>query len=331
MAMLEDLVELYPFSTPLHVSYAYALKKFKPEKYEGYIAKASIHTPNRSFLYKVIHNISDFENSVNTFRAPEVEDVDINQVNSSQSEFTLVEAEDSSTISTSDDAEISTLNSSEQEAQWTPFEDGEIIEESDDRMDNAEGSQYKDPVFTIEPPAEEDGQNHTEIAEANFTDGESSFIIDVEGIEELKPVDERTGVKESEEAIEDVSKQEEPLNKNPQKNEFHNTIETVIPDFEHPAYDNTFHNIASVALLETKTGGNTPAQNEIIGNIASTDYFVFDQSVVDPLQSESPEQMKGIAGRIQNRINESGEETLTRYDDDKMPFSFLWWLDKTRK
>ncbi|MBC7914658.1 MAG: hypothetical protein H7Y07_11125, partial [Pyrinomonadaceae bacterium] len=65
MAMLEDLVVLYPFSIPLHVSYAFALKKFKPEKYESYISKAALYTPDRTLLNKIIKHISDFENDEN--------------------------------------------------------------------------------------------------------------------------------------------------------------------------------------------------------------------------------------------------------------------------
>ncbi|MGV3509159.1 MAG: hypothetical protein ACO1N7_07715, partial [Sphingobacteriaceae bacterium] len=63
MTMLEDLVELYPFSYPLHISYAYALNKFKPDRFDDYIAKAAIYTPDRKLLYKVLNDIDGFENS----------------------------------------------------------------------------------------------------------------------------------------------------------------------------------------------------------------------------------------------------------------------------
>src|SRR5690606_13358056 len=82
--------------------------------------------------------------------------------------------------------------------------------------------------------------------------------------------------------------------------------------------------------LGSEPSENAPAQNEIIGSIASTDYFVFDKSAIDPLKENN---FHLIAEPVEGQDFPSPlhKEEVAKYDDDKMPFSFLWWLNKTRK
>ncbi len=87
------------------------------------------------------------------------------------------------------------------------------------------------------------------------------------------------------------------------------------------------------------------AEKLIVGNIAATDYFVFDRAVgdrrqnlpidkqVEPVENESAastldavnEQANGTA------TPEAENQEVSKYNDDKMPYTFMWWLDKTRK
>ena len=101
------------------------------------------------------------------------------------------------------------------------------------------------------------------------------------------------------------------------------------------------------------------AEKLILNNIASTDFFVFDRafgerkdgetklSESQPLPAEVPEPIvvssfetaapvaaiKNQPGSIET--NNAGKadpyESVSKYHDEKMPYSFMWWLDKTRK
>jgi hypothetical protein len=76
-------------------------------------------------------------------------------------------------------------------------------------------------------------------------------------------------------------------------------------------------------------------QQLIIENIAANNYFVFDSAFIDrnrivvnaekdkAAEPETPFKNDALAVNTE-------EGQVTRYHDDKMPYSFLWWLDKTR-
>jgi hypothetical protein len=76
-------------------------------------------------------------------------------------------------------------------------------------------------------------------------------------------------------------------------------------------------------------------QQLIIENIAANDYFVFDKAFTERNQIE-PEPYKAPfaakpAPPLKKAVQQVPEEGgMTRYHDDKMPYSFMWWLDKTR-
>lgn len=53
-------------------------------------------------------------------------------------------------------------------------------------------------------------------------------------------------------------------------------------------------------------------QNLIIENIASADFFALEDQIADS-------------------NTETASQELSRYDDEQLPYTFLWWLNKTRK
>jgi hypothetical protein len=463
MAMLEDLLELYPFSTPLHLSYAYALKKFKPEKYEDYLSRAAIYTPDRSLLYKVINNTDGFENKIvdssnvipqlipdedvttsekqeiivsdetgfdnDTFnndedavlnaeeaiQIPEGSQVDQIEETEQISETNLNEeltlqtddtndsesypqtiADENSTTEEDEDVEViqdEQAVDNEVQNQWTEIEEqtdenedntelvvsddevavaeseeSAVFEETEHEIDRIEGvslpadnNDTNDlPVSdeAAEPEVEEiEDFDHTEVSEADFecpAQADEETLAEQEKEEDIAA--QETGLEDTaqeiSEPIEEVStlsnvkeefeKPEVETEIEPSKEiiesrfvftaqEFHNTIETVIPDFEYPEYQDDFDVLPEPISAEAEVQESieyAPAQNEIVGNIASTDYFVFDKSAIDPLLKEEivPEPAVEV-----NSNEAEPEQALAQYDDDKLPFSFLWWLNKTRK
>jgi len=81
-------------------------------------------------------------------------------------------------------------------------------------------------------------------------------------------------------------------------------------------------------------------QQLIIENIAANDYFVFDKAFRDRNQTEpeaietepaiEPVAKPAEPAKPAAKPPVPEEGGVTRYHDDKMPYSFMWWLDKTR-
>lgn len=95
---------------------------------------------------------------------------------------------------------------------------------------------------------------------------------------------------------------------------------------------------------------NDEAEKLMLSNIAATDFFVFDHALSErikagddvretPLSSPAAQAESAPISAPQNTAPATGQpatekheyERVTKYFDEKMPYSFMWWLDKTRK
>lgn len=81
------------------------------------------------------------------------------------------------------------------------------------------------------------------------------------------------------------------------------------------------------------------AEKDMLSSIASIDYFTFNnkfgqnQTQLPNLGEKAAENPKGDSENSENSIIlvEKEPETVSKYHDEKMPYTFMWWLDKTRK
>lgn len=98
-------------------------------------------------------------------------------------------------------------------------------------------------------------------------------------------------------------------------------------DYQQPATEQTVPTPAPV--IET-------LEDNFVENIAATDFFTFEEKfIADDTQNNS----KAIsapaapAWKDQQQANPGEKDTseITNYDDDTLPYTFLWWLAKTRK
>jgi hypothetical protein len=86
-------------------------------------------------------------------------------------------------------------------------------------------------------------------------------------------------------------------------------------------------------------GINLESEEWIIGSIAGSDYFTFDNSVADQKnngQAENTETVypapePAIASEEYVTADTENHQDVSKYNDEKMPYTFMWWLDKTRK
>ena len=80
-----------------------------------------------------------------------------------------------------------------------------------------------------------------------------------------------------------------------------------------------------------------PGIEELIPeSLAGSDYFVFERSEQITQQAEAEESPVAEEPVLTETVNEfkTAEPDTThvsKYHDDKMPYTFMWWLDKTRK
>ncbi|MBT2563273.1 hypothetical protein J7E50_00540 [Pedobacter sp. ISL-68] len=68
-----------------------------------------------------------------------------------------------------------------------------------------------------------------------------------------------------------------------------------------------------------------PADNDsFIESVAATDFFAFEQKLSTDVVTTAPE--------IETVVPDEPERNfVSQYNDDKLPYTFLWWLAKTRK
>lgn len=68
----------------------------------------------------------------------------------------------------------------------------------------------------------------------------------------------------------------------------------------------------------------------ILGGIVNTDYLSFDKKL-DELRNTAPAETTKAAAPQPQTAPPAETQEVSRYDDDKMPYTFMWWLNKTRK
>lgn len=86
------------------------------------------------------------------------------------------------------------------------------------------------------------------------------------------------------------------------------------------------------AESETTQSADDETERLIIGNIASADYFMFDKSVADTRgEDKSAAIAEPAEVKEEAPATKPAPEVISKYNDEKMPYTFMWWLDKTRK
>jgi hypothetical protein len=67
-------------------------------------------------------------------------------------------------------------------------------------------------------------------------------------------------------------------------------------------------------------------------SIASSDFFAFESNFSpEPAEQPAAQEVPVIEEHDERAAAESVRKQVSNYHDDKLPYTFLWWLDKTRK
>ena len=120
--------------------------------------------------------------------------------------------------------------------------------------------------------------------------------------------------------------------------------EEIVPEIAAAVKDEVFHE----APVDEKPGEieyEVTAQDKdkeldelITGSLVGTDYFVFEKAEPVP-PPPKPVENEVFASEPETRhepiaaqpVLEADTNNVSKYHDEKMPYSFMWWLDKTRK
>jgi hypothetical protein len=91
-------------------------------------------------------------------------------------------------------------------------------------------------------------------------------------------------------------------------------------------HDQTYDEIVGIEEINTGPGHHAADDEEklIVENINGTDFFKFDESFGQHAQDEEKKEEPAVSP-----VSEQRE--VSKYNDDKMPYTFMWWLDKTRR
>jgi len=104
------------------------------------------------------------------------------------------------------------------------------------------------------------------------------------------------------------------------------TVADLPPIEAEPQKEGTLFNDRKVDL-------NDDTEKLILNNIAATDFFVFDRALGGRMRPDIATEQHTIAPvKVEPIAAEAApQQNVSRYHDEKMPYSFMWWLDKTRK
>ncbi|HWZ15380.1 MAG TPA: hypothetical protein VNW95_09100 [Mucilaginibacter sp.] len=92
--------------------------------------------------------------------------------------------------------------------------------------------------------------------------------------------------------------------------------------------DETYEEIVGIEDINTQSAPAAAVEEEkiIAEDVTSGDFFTLDKAFGDHEPAAETEEPQGEASGP-----EVGQHDLSKYNDDKMPYTFMWWLDKTRR
>ncbi|RQO72342.1 hypothetical protein DBR43_14150 [Pedobacter sp. KBW06] len=95
--------------------------------------------------------------------------------------------------------------------------------------------------------------------------------------------------------------------------------------------DEVYTTAAAEIETESTSDQEKVADDFVLENIVSTDFFAFQENFSpEPAPEELPEESTDL-GALQEGEQKEEPVVISKYDDDQLPYTFLWWLHKTRK
>lgn len=93
-----------------------------------------------------------------------------------------------------------------------------------------------------------------------------------------------------------------------------------------------FDEISEVDISEYNQESREKREDDLVlENIVATDFFAFQENFKVEPAPETPEVTQIEEYQETESVEEDDTIVISKYDDDQLPYTFLWWLAKTRK
>ena len=175
-------------------------------------------------------------------------------------------------------------------------------------------------------------ENKVQQSEEHSTENEQFF----DKIEEVNPPLANPDWRDEQETFDEIAEVELPRQ---QKADTDYKQELVQDDetFEEIAEIDSSAYLTSPTVAEEKV--DTPSQSAeellpdelAIENIVATDFFAFEERFQSEQVTEDQKITDLTVTQPEEYNQEAEDQTVSKYNDDKLPYTFLWWLAKTRK
>jgi hypothetical protein len=330
MNQLQALVDRFPQMGLLHALQA---------RYSGdtvHLSRAAAGFADSAVLQKIV---------LRTSGLPAVNDAQIILKNNDQNTDAVEEAQpQSSEAVTSDVIEAEPVETVSEQENVTTLEPALDVTDVTSEAQPVEEAVAEEQVLepTPEPEAQPDEPVKENAVEENVTASEPTADPNV-AINEEQPIEEAVAIAEepaSETVTELETRLDEPVNNDAVPADL--PVAEPTPVTEEDSQLTTDAEVANEGkaehVAELPVAAPAPlaeTQQLIMENIAASNYFVFDTAFIDRNKIVVDETKEEVAEPEPTEPEEASasntdEGQVTRYHDDKMPYSFLWWLDKTR-
>ncbi|MVN21194.1 hypothetical protein [Mucilaginibacter arboris] len=350
---LEALVQTYPQCSVFHLLLAKAAQNSEPGIAAKALQSAAVHAANREVLFRLIHQpeliklpkpevVYPFvlvpaaatlgSNASFTEEKSATEDDEI---------ILLEETYPAETVDASFTEEKTALPQEENLSAETPFEETADASFTGEKLVTEQLSTQNDPLAYLNPEEAMAAENDLRVEDVglNFINQSAEEIVfpmeevaappeEDTAIQEAKPeIAHPSFTQEIDEEVYDEITAIEDIRIEPVK-------QVVVPEETAPAVITEPEKATegpSVFTVQDK------AEKDMLSSIASIDYFTFNnkfgQNPTQQLHNAEENSLENPEVDPENSVipEEKEPETVSKYHDDKMPYTFMWWLDKTRK
>ncbi len=306
---IEKMVDEFPYCQILRSVSAKAAQKQSSRQFKSVLGIASLYAPDRKVLFNLINHPEKLRYSVATYSS-DAGNVDDDSTDVEYKELIGNEKQNNP-------QEYAPAEIEEAEVVSNPLNHHEIKDREESLVDES--------VFA-----------HTDISAFQ---PDRAYVNDVEGIEEdvdfealeadgqpSATLQEPDQENDSEEGVEE---EVEPLN----------LAENNDPEIELET-DGSAEEILSYEEPESEEDGTEAdsvrdeEEKMILENITFTDFFAFEEKMEprasEPAQKIVEENETAPAENVADNQSVPEPGQVSRYNDDTMPYTFLWWLHKTR-
>ncbi|MEJ7692450.1 hypothetical protein [Daejeonella sp.] len=322
---LESLLEKYPYSQLIRSFYTRSLLDADPTIFDKELAKTALFCTDGSVLRAIIEDPVSIKGSE---LGPELTDPNTTESNVESIESDLPEEQATVDETTLDDpeempqSEVLSPEELEEPIEKTSYRDEEFAETS---VQDAVSEEQEEGEIGNILASEADSQN-VDLSETHDEQEEYTQTTVSEGVNEESEEPEIGTIlsAEPENPDEDLSESEEeqpaPEKQEESDNDLAgNFIDSLVNDADaQPSKAAPEEDELDLLIKQSAASADFLKDDEPLDNVIDRTEDVFTPAV-------------DIAQHISHNAIIEDHQDVSRYDDNKMPYSFLWWLNKTRK